>query len=83
MDIERLYIHHVYPIGPGLHEAELIAERSGDLFCGQGKTREIAIDKAFQTARRERRFQYPHIVYCNEDYWRERWGLGTPAQRRT
>jgi len=73
--IERLYIHHVTPIGPGLWEAELIAERGADLFCGQGKTREIAIDKAFQLARHERRFQYPKTVYCSEDYWAERWGV--------
>lgn len=73
--MEELYIHRTTPIGPGLVEVELIAERHGDLFCGQGKTRDIAIDQAFQVARHERRFRYPTMTFCSDEYWRQKWGF--------
>ncbi|MGD9125736.1 MAG: hypothetical protein PVH19_00020 [Planctomycetia bacterium] len=73
--IEELYIKDTTWIGPGLTEVTLISERHGDLFCGQGKTADIAIDKAFQVARQARRFRYPSIVYCSDEYWLHKWGF--------
>ena len=74
--MESLYIYQTHTIGPGLVEVELIADHSGDMFCGQGKTRAIAVDRAFQVARHERRFAYPTIVYCSEEYFCQKWGFG-------
>ena len=73
---EQLYIYHSHAIGPGLVEVELIADHSGEVFCGQGKTRDLAIDRAFQLARRERRFAYPSVAYCSDEYFQQKWGFG-------
>lgn len=73
--MESLYIYQTHAIGPGLVEVELIADRGGEVFCGQGHTRELAIDRAFQLARHERRFAYPTVSYCSDEFWRQKWGI--------
>lgn len=65
--MEQLFISYSW-IGPGLYEAVLTSER-GREYAAQGETREIAVDRAYMEARRDRRYAYPSILYCSEEYF--------------
>jgi hypothetical protein len=65
--MEQLFISYSW-IGPDLYEAVLTSMR-GREYAAQGETREIAIDRAYMEARRDRRYAYPKIVYNSEEYW--------------
>lgn len=72
--MEQLFISYSW-IGPDLYEAVLTSQR-GREYAAMGKTRDIAIDRAYMEARRDRRYAYPTIVYNSEEYWEILKGVG-------